>query len=474
MGPHRRRHGRAFSGAGRGRVLALAAWLVLAFTGLGCSEPGPPQSAVLILLDTLRADRLSAYGYPESTSPNIDALAEDGVLFETVVSSGAWTLPGMAGIFAGDFPNRGIYNERLLQSIVPELQEAGFQTAAFAEGGFLSASFGFDRGFDEFHNGSRGEFGAGEEHDPQRTMKTFAAAKEWLQEHADQPFFLVVHTYEPHTPYNRLRFAGSLDSGALPRRFSPMEAARVKTGKLPFGETERRYVRALYDGGVFVADREVGGLMETLEDLGVRDHTIVVVTSDHGDDIGGRAPEWPGVHGQHLYDEMLLVPLVVHDPTRRFPVTRVTHQVRTIDVMHTILDLLGFAPLPSIHGRSLVPLMTEDEFSGRFAWSRSTFIRFFEFPDRSSLRAGGHKLITTRRPDGSLRTELYDLASDPGERVDLSETDLRRTRQMSRQLARIQAGIEQPQPARYTIRPPVEEGEAEDIEAQLRALGYVE
>jgi choline-sulfatase len=438
---------------------------------VACGKPAKPRNAVLVLVDTLRADRLSAYGYPTRTSPSFDALAEQGVLFETTVSNGSWTLPGMAGIFSGDFPNKRIFDGSLQQSLIGRFREAGLRTAAFVEGGFMSESFGFDRGFDEFHNASSENFLKGDEHEVVLTEKTFAAAEAWLRENAENPFFLVVHTYETHTPYTRLDYAEGLDSGALGRTFGVLDAGRIQAGALPFGATERRYVGALYDGGVLTADRALGGLLRTLDELGIRNETVVVVTSDHGEDIGGRDPEWPGVHGHHLYDELLLVPLVVQDPTRRFPVSRVSQQVRTIDVLHTILDLLGVAAGTGSHGRSLVPLMTGDEQDDRYAWSRSTEMSFFQFPERYALRAGRHKLILTRGEGNRLEPELYDLGADPGERENRAGAQPKRARRMQAQLMRLREEIDVPAPAHYTIRAP---RDVDGLEERLEALGYLE
>lgn len=451
--------------------LLVAGCVLLGPLGWACSEPEPPRNAVLVLLDTLRADRLSGYGYPRATSPALDHLASQGVLFETVVSSGSWTLPGMAGIFAGDFPNGRIYDGSLQQSLVEPIQAAGFRTAAFVEGGFVAAAFGFDRGFDEFENLSQRDFLSGADHEVVLTEQTFAAAQAWLREHADRPFFLVVHSYEPHTPYTRRRWARGMDSGALGESFHVLDAARIQQGKLPFGPVERRYVGALYDGGIRASDNAVASLLRTLSELGIRDQTLVVVTSDHGEDIGGREPEWPGIHGHNLYDELVLVPLIIHDPTRRYPTERVTQQVRTIDVMHTILDLLGLAEAPSVHGKSLVPLMEGTEGADRFAWSKTARMPFFDFEERYALRTGAHKLILTRREDGGFDTELYDLPSDPGERANQAETDRPRAERLRKLLLGLRDQLEQPGPARYTIRAPAD---ADAVEARLRALGYAE
>jgi len=383
--------------------------LIASIAWLGCSEAPPPRNLVLIVLDTTRADRLSSYGYPVQTSPNLDALAEEGVLFETVVSNASWTLPSMTGLFAGDYPTRPIFDIRLKQSLVETIRSAGIRTAAFVEGDFVSQRFGFELGFDRFHDSTQGDSNASIE-------QTFGNATAWLRDNHSERFFVVVHTDEPGTPYSR---------------------------------------RALYDGGITASDRNVGRLIETLEQLGIRDQTAVVVTSDHGEDIGGREPELPGTHGHDLYDESLLVPLIIHDPSRDYPVKRITTQVRTIDTMHTIVDLLGLSPTEGLLGRSLVPLMNGTEANHR----------------RFALRNGTHKLIVTPVDRGKLQLELYDLASDPGERANTAQENPEIRTRLFKALISLRDGMRRYGQPHYRID---EMNDAPGVARQVRKLGTSE
>ena len=436
-------------------------WILIAsVAGLGCSEAPPPRNLVLIVLDTTRVDRLSSYGYPVQTSPNLDALAEEGVLFETAVSNASWTLPAMTGLFAGDYPTYAIFANRLKQSLVETIRSAGIRTAAFVEGGFVSERFGFELGFDRFHDGARDDSNVSIE-------ETFGNATAWLRDNHSERFFLVIHTYESRTPYSRRDYTDGLDSGQLSETFEPLDAAKIRAGRLAFGPTERTWVRALYDGGIAASDRSVGRLLETLEQLGVRDQTAVVVTSDHGEDLGGRDPEWPGIHGDDLYDESLLVPLIIHDPSRDYRVKRVTTQVRTIDTMHTIVDLLGLSPTEGLLGRTLVPLMNGTEANHRVAWSAVLRSEYLDHPRRFALRNGSHKLIMTPLNRGRLQIELYDLASDPGERVNTAQEDPKVRTRLFKQLITLRDGL------RRSGRPGYRIDETDDtpgVAPQLREL----
>jgi len=465
------------------RGLALACLAAATGCGPGERTAEPLHGIVLVGLDTLRADGLSSYGNPRPTSPHLDALAARGVLFENAVSNASWTLPGFVALFSGEHPTAQVYRGRLLRSGVERLREAGFRTAAFTEGAYVSAHFGMDLGFETFW----------EERAPVidapgpdvGVAKTFARAEAWLREHADERFFLFVHTYEPHVPYQRLGFAEGLDPGPFGGVYDREQNDLALKGRVPVGEVERRWVRALYDGGVAEADRAVGGLLAALEELGVAERTLVVVTSDHGEQLGEHRPEDLGLHGQTLWDTILRVPLIVHDP-RREGGRRIATQVRSLDVMPTLLELAGVAPAfpaeaprahPALDGRSLVPLL-----DGREAVDRPAFS---ELRDRESgrllgatLRTRSHKLHLNAPPKrgpnvpdrGRAGLELYDLATDPGELDDRAARDVRERARLHGELQRHVAEVERRGPPWGAGRRQI----APELQRRLEALGYVE
>jgi arylsulfatase A-like enzyme len=446
----------------------------------GCWGGGAsrPRGAILILLDTLRADRLGAYGYERPTSPALDALAERGVLFEQAVSYTSWTLPSVAAMLSGQYPSRRDFDKDLKRSLVEHLQAAGLRTAAFTDGGFLSRFYGFDRGFESYRDQSS-DHRLGLRAPLQELVvggieTTFPAAEVWLRENADSRFFLLVHTLEVHVPYLRRVFAKDLPRGVLNPTLDVEDVVRINQGELTLGETEYAYLGALYDGGVLTADGYVGRLLSLLEELGIDDSTLVVVTSDHGEDLEGRFPRFAADHGHSLFDELLRVPLVVYDPTREFPVKRVRHQVRTVDVLPTILDLLGVPGEPEADGRSLVPLMTGAERGDRAAFAHLKL----HGPERVAVRFGGFKLIRQVPPEdadapgagGPPRMALYDLRRDPGERRNVARVRPKRRRQIALRLDAILGRIAEEGQASYptvTEVPPA-------LRERLEALGYVQ
>ncbi len=460
---------------------ALIAWFaILALGALPACTPAPPRNAVLIVLDTLRADRLFSYGNPRLTSPVLDAMAREGALFETVVSNAPWTLPAMVGLMTGEYPTARTYDAGLRRSLALHLQEAGFATVAFTEGAFVSKRYGFDLGFQTFreHEGSVPfllDAPTGDA-DPDRGIeKTFRWAKDWLAEHGrERPFFLFVHTYEPHVPYRRRTFVEGMPRGRLGPTFEAGAAIQAKSSELLADDVELAYIKALYDGGVAACDRAVGELLAELERLGIAQETLVVVTSDHGEDLGDRLPLRPGNHGHALYDEQLRVPLILRDPTRRFAVRRVSAQVRLVDVMPTILDLLGLPAALDRNGRSLVPLLRGEESEPRLAWSEIPHHVLIDAGVRWAVRTGAHKLIVTPPPargGGEARLELYDLQADARERSNLAPGDPARRAELMQQLRNVALELNASGAAVYreVSGPPDPQ-----LQERLRSLGYVE
>jgi arylsulfatase A-like enzyme len=448
-------------------VLAVAVaafgWLPLA-----CARSADPKldGVVLIVLDTLRADGLSVYGNPRPTSPRIDAWAAQSVVFERALSAGTWTLPGTAGLLSGRVPSGKVLDGRLRISLVETLREAGYRTAAFVEGGYVSSYFGIDRGFDEFveqEGPIKLQVGRVHLNPPGEGIEeTFGSAADWLRASSERPFFLMVHTYEVHTPYRRTQYAAAIERGSLDETFETEDADRYATGSLSAAPAELAYVRALYDGGVAVADREVGRLLDTLAELGLAERTLVVLTSDHGEDLGDRAPLRMGNHGHSAYDEMLRVPLIIRDPRPGKRLGRIAGQVRSVDVMPTILDLLGVPLDGAADGRSLAPLMRGEE-SG----ARPAYVRIQRAGVREMVSDGSLKLIRNAFPIAPA-VELYDLEADPTESENRAGTLPEQQARLDEQLAALRASIAEAGPPTFE---PSDEVPA-DVRKRLNALGY--
>lgn len=424
---------------------------------------------MLIVLDTLRADRLSAYGNPRRTSPHLDALARKGVLFERAVSHASHTLPAFVGLLSGRYPSAEVMDGRLRSSLVERLRDAGFRTGAFTEGAFVSSYYGLDLGFEEFREeegavqltvgGARVGRGDG------GIEETFRRAEEWLRDNASSRFFLMIHTYEVHTPYRRLEYAAGLDRGRLPEKLESADVFDAARAWRTPTDTELAYIRALYDGGVAAADRHVGAFLGVLEELGLSERVLVVVTSDHGEDLGDRAPPRPGTHGHSLYDELLLVPLVIYDPLFEAAGPRVAAQVRLVDVLPTLLDRLGVREDPRSDGRSLSPLMRGEEAGERPAYAQIVSAR--RGARKAALREDGHKLIRNASPEFPL-VEIYDLVADPAEETNLSDRASPLFKRLRKRLWRVRAPVVEAGLPNYRPEQPFPRA----LKERLEALGY--
>lgn len=439
-------------------VLACLVTLTGLLTTACRAEPAPVRGVVLVVLDTLRADRLGCYGYARRpTSPRLDRLAQESVLFESAISHAPWTIASFTSILSG-FPDTRAFDGELRRSLVEELSAAGVRTAAFTEGGYVTASFGFDRGFAEFHE-EHYLFGGTIE-------RTVDEALAWLGKPGEEPFFLLVHSYEAHMPYLRTTWAAGEAPARFGETFTEEAHEAVTTGALVLTPGELERLEALYDGGVQACDREVGRLLDGLARLGLRNETVVIVTSDHGEELAeGRFPCFAGDHGHGLSEELVHVPLLVADPRR--VARRVAAQVRSMDILPTVLELLDVAAPEDIEGRSLVPLLDgRAESAERLARGGSPE----EGPDRVFVRLAGHKLVQRLEepePDTPFEHvpefELFDLDSDPGERHDLARE---RPELVQRLLAALaSAGPGQTIDPEALVVPP-------DVAERLRALGY--
>ncbi len=378
-------------------------------------EAVAPPNIVFYLIDTLRADRLGCYGYPRPVSPRIDAFAQQAVLFERVAAQSSWTRSSMASVFTGRWPPaHGTHgrDDRLRGDldILPErLRAAGYRTAAFVTNPNLAPVFGFDRGFDDFfHLGE--EIGSDGVH---------FAAVDWLETRTGQtPFFLWLHTVDPHAPYLAPEpFAGRLAPGigaeAGRRSLAVLDDLQAGRRELDTGTLDE--LQALYDATIAYNDHYFGALLDELETRGLSGDTLVILLSDHGDEFHEHG-NWQ--HGRALHAESIDVPLIVKLPraSREQAGRRVTQRVRQVDVLPTILDLLALPPVAGAEGRSLLPLIAGAAVEPRPAFS----YLHLDGPARVSVEAGGWKLIQRFEHGRLTRPRLYHVAEDPGETRELA------------------------------------------------------
>jgi arylsulfatase A-like enzyme len=328
-------------------VLALAA----ALSAAGCGRSEPKISVLVILIDTLRADHLHSMGHPLELSPEIDALAATGWVFENHVAHASQTVPSTLSLLLSQLPAEHGVVHRDVQQFAKErphypdsfvflaevLRDAGYATAGFVANPYLGSENGFDQGFETFR--SSGDDGG----------EITGGARDWLRAwSADRtrPFFLYLHYMDVHQPYR----AAELHANP----FVPAAGGVKVLGNRRIGfpnPSDVAYTKQMYAACVPHVDAQVGTILAELAALGVRDDTLVVLTSDHGEEFG----EHGGIgHGTTVYGELLRVPLILSHPRLLAPPRRIAHVSRHLDVAPTLLRLIGVDAPDTFRGGSLL------------------------------------------------------------------------------------------------------------------------
>ena len=413
--------------------------------GAACLPKAPPapqaaRNLVLVTIDTLRADRLGTYGNATVATPNMDRLAREGAVALHASVQVPLTRPSHVSLLSGLYPAEHGIRDNVSPPLRPGvpvlaeiLQQRGFRTGAFVSSIVLSKQSGLGRGFDTYSD--RFEIGDDDARFLNTIQKrgdtTVAEAAAWLRQTGSERRFAWVHLYDPHDPYE------------------PPE---------PYAT---RYAGRPYDGEVAWSDDLVGRLDAVLAEIGRRDDTLFVVTADHGE---GLDEHGEAVHGFFLYETTLHVPLIIRGP-RVTPGTRIEGVTRSIDVMPTVLDLLGLAEAtPAVSGRSLAQALTGSALTDEPTFAESlTPLIHYGWSDLRALRDGRWKYILAPRP------ELYDLDRDPGELKNLADEEPARARAF-------RAGLEQQLRLEQTKQRGAESATAAvppDLLEKLGALGYV-
>lgn len=411
--------------------------------------PAPATGArnvVLIVMDTVRADHLSAYGYPRATSPNIDALAAGGVLFENAYATSPWTLPSHVSMFTGQYPFQHGQSPRRNFSalgmqqlrLATVMRDHGYATAGFVSNTIWGSPWaGLPQGFTHYES-LYGNF-------PDKVFRTFYGRKfkkygllrwmkidrltrntassligsffKWLPRAADRPFFVFFNFMEAHEP--------TLARPSCAGKFTGASSELPATAQLPAAvRLERENQVGGYDNAICSLDEEIASLLKTLESQGRLKNTLVIITSDHGEMLGEH-----GIfdHGNSLYEQVLRVPLIMSMPAQLPRATRVEVPVSHVDLSATILDVARVPQRDALAGRSLAGLWRQNPEGVQTSpvLAEVSHAPFAETPDNwpvkkgwlMAMRDAQWKLIVHQ--DG--RRELYDLQKDPGELRNLAE-----------------------------------------------------
>jgi arylsulfatase A-like enzyme/Tfp pilus assembly protein PilF len=405
--------------------------LVAAAAGCDRREAGrfPNASLLLVSIDTLRADRLPAYGYAAGSTPHLDALAREGIVFEDAYSHCPLTLPAHASMFTGLLPprhgvrdNAGFALDPARRTLAERLRKAGWATGAAVSSYVMRRATGIGHGFDFYDDQVPVDTGSA----PGQQQRDGAAAVEgiatWIEAGGGRPFFAFAHLYEPHAPY------------------TPPPSHRGHAHP--------------YDGEVSYADELVGRLIGRMRTSGVLERTVVVVTSDHGEGLGDHGES---EHGLFVYRESVRVPWILRLPEGRRAGTRVSGLVAQVDLPATLLDLLG-EPADGMDGTSQRAALDTGHAEPRPVYSETLFPRYhFGWSELRAVSEDRLRYIDAPRP------ELYDVRDDPRETRNLVASRVAAAAAMKAWLDRQDEKGPPPAPA------PV----APDVRERLEALGYV-
>ncbi|MCC6152849.1 MAG: sulfatase, partial [Candidatus Hydrogenedentes bacterium] len=387
---------------------------------------------ILVSCDTLRADHLSCYGYFRETTPNLDALAKDGVLYENAISVETWTLPSHASMMTGLYPkHHGATPDANIAESTVTLAEA-MRDNGYVSGAYIGFTFwlypwrGFSHGFDVY-NTPEWRF--------RDILETHQLAESWLDALQAPNFFLFLHNFDVHSkpakqfdglPYGPehdeyLHFAKEFTNPptfARPGRDIVDAEAFLNAaneGKVTLTQEEIDYCKALYDDSLRMIDSELGKMFAKLKERGLYDRALIIVTADHGEEFGEH-----GVYGHaNVFEPSLRIPMIVKFPKQEFAGTRVKHVVEQVDIMPTVLDVTGGKVPDGLDGKSLHRILKNEDKPKDYGYSQ----RF----NLKSVREAEWKLIRTK-PN---TYELYNLVEDPAEKNNLAAANPEKVAQLS-------------------------------------------
>ncbi len=392
-------------------------------------------NVLLVTLDTTRADRLGCYGYPKAETPNLDYLASNGVRFSDTYAPVPLTYPSHCSILTGTYPlthqvrNNGTYTlAPELRTLAESLKEQGFKTAAFVSSFTVDSRFGLDQGFDVYDDQFSPDQTFKGLTSERKADKVFASFSQWMDGNAIHPFFAWVHFFDPHLPYD------------------------------PPSPYREQYLDNLYDGEIAYMDFYVGKILDKLREQDLLAKTLIIAAGDHGEAFGEKQEKG---HGVFIYESTMRVPLIFYAENNLPKGEAVEARVRLIDIMPSVLDMLGAALPENIQGTSLLPYIEGKKRDDLSSYIESYYPREnFGWSELVGLIDGRWKYIKAPQE------ELYDLEQDPEEEVNLIQEERKIAQEKRDRLDDI---------IQNSVSPMVAEKRnltAEERE-RLRSLGYI-
>ncbi|MCX7973571.1 MAG: sulfatase-like hydrolase/transferase [Candidatus Aminicenantes bacterium] len=398
---------------------------------------------ILFTIDTLRADHLECYGYKQIKTPNINRLAEEGIKFENFVAQAPLTLPSHCSILTGTYPlyhgvrdNGAFYLDQKNVTLAEVLKEKAYRTGAFIGAFVLDSRWGLDQGFDYYFDNfdltkyKRISLDAVQ----RRGDEVLKETRRWIEENSKNKFFAWIHLYDPHTPYD------------------PPEPFKSQYQGKKFG---------LYDGEIAYVDYLIGEFLQFLKSYNLLEKTLIILTADHGESLGEHKES---AHGFFIYEAVIRIPLIIRLPqNQKLKNVTILSQAQSIDLMPTILELVGTSIPSQVQGKSLLPLIISKPLRQEPAYSETFYPRYhYGWSELRSLRQDNLKLIVAPRP------ELYDLSLDPTEINNLYWVKKSVAKKMERELEKLIKRYSNPEAEKAFI----ENLDHESL-VKLQTLGYI-
>ncbi len=410
------------------QLLNVTVAVLVAFT-IGCKDKAKPVSVIMISVDTLRVDALGSYGNRAARTPNIDRLAKEGVLFENTLSQAPATGPSFSSILTSKYPaehgvlhsTKALEEDQLTMAEI--FQQSGYRTGAFVSCSILSSKYGFSQGFDEYNEKFTRNYSR--DHVERDARHVTKAAISWLSSSKEKPFFLWVHYFDPHTPYQK-HASRDLDNEvgkyAFIRGIEKERSEDRLARHLPM-------IKKLYADEVAYTDDHVGKLMGELRRLGVIDNTLVILNSDHGEELFDH--NFFHGHYKSMHQSVLHVPLIFRFPRALPGGQRIDDVVENIDILPTVLSAVGIKHPKGLSGYDLLaPMKGAKKMPRRIAWAQREPYKRMPGGDAFAAWADRWKFISFSRA----KNQLFNLEKDPSEHFNTIDTEPKRASVFEKEL----------------------------------------
>ncbi len=446
-------------------VVLVAAAILTLLNRTGEKPETPEFNIILISIDTLRADHLGSYNYPLPTSPAIDGFRNDAVLFGNCMAQSASTLASHGSMFSsmivshhGAFFTRSQPLPDSVLTIAEVLKEKNYRTVSFNDGGQIAAEFGMDQGFDLY-----------ETMEPKNKNtdllfdKIVEKTTAWLDKNKKEKFFLFLHTYHVHHPYTpKEEFLTLFDnhySGKLPRHIDVPLIHKINRGEIELDEQDKKHIIAAYDAEIRQMDAGFHDLVDYLKRNHLYDNTMIIFTSDHGEEFGEHG-KW-GLHSHTLFRDQLHVPLVIKFPNSQYAGQTVHQLVRSIDILPTLVDLLKDKPSSQFEGTSLMPFVT----------TKDTKNDIISIAQRDMQKTYNRQYWAVMNYKWKLYdNRLYNLLTDPGELTDASDA-AKGNREIKKEMERYAMKFLR---RKMNKRPGKKVKLNQELKKKLETLGYIQ